>query len=324
MLLFSSPLSITYIQSIPNTDLHKHVQSITNTHTCFAFVFSGWDGSGKKATEEQQAAIPPITAMESGSSLTDIGVEEGTVATVPPMDAIDATASEVQPTPEPGAIGVGEPEYLYEYNTYTYDDDDVVLEEPPLIAFDEVIEGVEGATVDQYIAAESTEPTATAGTPEGTTTDTTAPIAGGVLTDGTAQSTPEGDAKIQEALAEAVAAGDTVPEAGTRTIGPFDCSGMSGTDCCAYIKLQVPDSDLQGNAIQCTLNYSETSQKKKYWNNLRGKKVHIFENHNGLVSKDPKIVGSWPKKYDGEENLAAFEAMLRDAGDIPLIMQQST
>ena len=288
---------------------------------CFRLLFSGWDGSGAKATEEQQAAIPPITAMESGSSLTDIGLEEGTVATVPPMDAIDLTASETQPTPEPGAIGVGEADLLYEYATYTYEyDDDVVLEEPPLIAFDEVIEGVDGATVNQYIAAESTDPTAGAGT-EGTTTDTTAPIAGGVLTDGTAQSTPEGDARIQEALAEAVAAGDTVPEAGTRTIGPFDCSGLTGEDCCALIKLKVRDSDIQGNAIQCTLNYSETSQKKKYWNNLRGKKVHIFENHNGLVSKDPKISGSWPKKYDGEENLAAFEAMLRDAGDIPLIMQ---
>ena len=263
--------------------------------------------------------------MESGSSLTDIGVEEGTLATIPPIDAVDATAEETGPTPEPGAIGVGEPEYLYDYNTYVYDDD-VVLEEPPLVVFDETIEGVEGATVDQFIAAESTEPTtaAGAGTDDagaGTTTDTTAPIAGGVLTDGTAQSTPEGDAKIEAALAEAVAAGDTVPEAGSRTIGPFDCSGMTGPDCCAYIKLQVPDSDIQGNAIQCTVNYSETSQKKKYWNNLRGKKVHIFENHNGRVTKDPKIVGNWPTSLEGDDKLPEFEAWLREAGALPLIMQ---
>ena len=291
--------------------------------TCFAFILSPWDGSGTLATEEQQAAIPPITAMEPGSSLTDIGLGDGTVATVPPIDPVDAKASETEPTPGTGGAGAdpAPTEDTFEYSTYIYDDDSVELEAPPLVVFDEVIEGVDGSTVDQFVAAESTEPTVEAGAPGGTTTDTTAPIAGGVLTDGTAQSTPEGDAKIETALAEVAATGDTVPEAGSRTIGPFDCSGLTGIDCCALIKLQVRDSDIQGNAIQCTLNYSETSQKKKYWNNLRGKKVHIFENHNGRVSKDPKIVGAWPKSLEGADKLAEFEAWLRDAGSLPLIMQ---
>ena len=54
----------------------------------------------------------------------------------------------------------------------------------------------------------------------------------------------------------------------------------------------------------------------QYWQNLRGKKVHIFANHNGIVSKVPQIVGDWPKGITGED----FEAWLLEAGSPPIIL----
>jgi hypothetical protein len=133
------------------------------------------------------------------------------------------------------------------------------------------------------------------------------------LTDGTAQNTPEGDAKIQDALAQEV----TVESAGERNIEPIDCAGLTGESCCLLVKLKVRDSDINGNAIQCSLDYVSTTTKKQYWLNHRGKKVHIFSNHNNLVSKVPNIVGDWPKGIVGAE----FEDWLREAGAPPLIMQ---
>ena len=71
----------------------------------------------------------------------------------------------------------------------------------------------------------------------------------------------------------------------------------------------VPDSDIYGKAIQCFLNYVEGSAKQSYIGNSRGKKVHVFANHNEIVSKEPKVAGSWPKKD--------IEAWLADAGHEP-------
>ena len=272
---------------------------------CFHFL-STWDGSGTLATEEQQTELPPIAAMEPDASLTEIGLEPGTVATIPPIDPIEPATTEAEATPtDPADPAVTDDVVPY--------DDDVILEEPPLIVFDEVIEGVSGATVDEFITEETSQ-TVDGG---GTTTDTTAPIAGGVLTDGTAENTPEGDAKIEAALAEVAASGGEVEAAGERTIEPIDCSGLTGENCCLLIKLIVRDSDTNGKAIQCTLNYEETTAKKTYWRNLRGKKVHIWANHNGLVSKNPQIVGDWPKNLEGAE----FESWLLEAGSPPLILQ---
>jgi len=133
------------------------------------------------------------------------------------------------------------------------------------------------------------------------------------LTDGTEENTPDGDAKIQDALAQEV----TVESAGERYIEPIDCAGLTGDSCCLLVKLKVRDSDVNGNAIQCSLDYVSTSTKKQYWLNHRGKKVHIFSNHNNMVSKVPEIVGDWPKGITG----ADFEEWLRVAGAPPIIMQ---
>lgn len=243
--------------------------------------------------------------MEPAASLTEIGLEDGTVATVPPIDPIESTPTDAAQT--------GPTEPAITDDVVLYDDDDVVLEEPPLVVFDEVIEGVTGSTVDEFMTEETTEPV-DGGDP---TTDTTAPIAGGVLTDGTAENAPEGDALIQAALQEIADSGGAVPPEGERTIAPINCTGLTGESCCLLIKLLIRDSDTNGNAIQCTLNYAESTSKKTYWRNLRGKKVQIFANHNGLVSKNPKIVGNWPKGIEGAE----FESWLLEGGNPPLILQ---
>lgn len=243
-----------------------------------------WDGSGELATEEQQAAIPPLMAMEPTASLpagTELAATEPATAPAPGVPVV-STATD-------------------DYTPITYDDD-VPIEEAPLILLNEEVEGVTGSTIDEFI---------TAPPPEGG--GTTAPIAGGVLTDGTAENTPEGDAKIQDALAQEV----TVESAGERYIEPIDCSGLTGESCCLLIKLKVRDHDINGNAIQCSLDYVSESTKKQYWLNHRGKKVHIFSNHNNMVSKVPNIVGDWPKGIVG----AKFEEWLREAGAPPLIMQ---
>lgn len=119
----------------------------------------------------------------------------------------------------------------------------------------------------------------------------TAPISGGVETLGLETDTAEGATKLQTALAETA----TIEPAGERTIGPFDCSGMTGHSCCLMIKHQTPDADSKGRAIQCYQDYHEQTEKAKKLLNARGKKVLIFENHKGRISKEPKVVGNWPK-----------------------------
>jgi len=236
--------------------------------------------------------------MEPTASLSPLGIDPESVETIPPSDPYLPDES----TPTDDAVAVAADDVVTT-------DDDVVLEEP-LVVFDEVITGVTGSTVDEFMTATPLPEEEGGGT-------TTAPIAGGVLTDGTAENTPEGDAKIEAALASLPPGGVTVEVAGERTIDPIDCAGLTGENCCLLIKLKIRDSDVNGNAIQCSLNYVASSTKKKYWQNLRGKKVHIFSNHNGIVSKVPKIVGRWPKNKVGVE----FESWLLEGGSPPLILQ---
>ncbi|KAK1736265.1 hypothetical protein QTG54_012865 [Skeletonema marinoi] len=257
-----------------------------------------WDGSGELATAEQQSQLTPIAAMEPTASLSPLGIDPESVETIPPSDPYLPDES----TPTDDAVAVAADDVVTT-------DDDVVLEEP-LVVFDEVITGVTGSTVDEFMTATPLPEEEGGGT-------TTAPIAGGVLTDGTAENTPEGDAKIEAALASLPPGGVTVEVAGERTIDPIDCAGLTGENCCLLIKLKIRDSDVNGNAIQCSLNYVASSTKKKYWQNLRGKKVHIFSNHNGIVSKTPQIVGDWPKGIVGVE----FESWLLEGGSPPLILQ---
>lgn len=125
------------------------------------------------------------------------------------------------------------------------------------------------------------------------------PINGGVVINLNVQNI---NVLIDQAVAAALAAADAaaVEAAGARKLEPFDCTGMTGFNCCLMIKSIVKDADIYGKSIQCHLNYVETSYKAKHFLNHRGKKVHIFTNHNFVVTKTPKVVGSWPAVGDLE------------------------
>lgn len=168
--------------------------------------------------------------------------------------------------------------------------DPEAVEFEPLIFADEPVL-VEGATVEGAISGTDDKP-----------------IAGGVVIDpGTPNADAEADATFDAAIQEAQQTLETegVPEAGTRALPTFDCEGLSGYNCCLLIKSTVADSDVYGNAIQCHLNYAEGSIKAEYMKtNSRGKKVHIYANHNWYVTKVPKITGKWPTEKNLDEFLA--------------------
>lgn len=138
--------------------------------------------------------------------------------------------------------------------------------------------------------------------------NTTDPIAGGIVVDSTVSNTAEGDAKLSAAIQSAGLASVAnitdgtvnevpLPEAGQRTLMPFNCDGLTAYNCCLLIKLKVRDSDFHGNAIQCQLMYAPGTSKEEYRivKGPTGKVVPIYANHNDIVSKIPQIVGEWPE-----------------------------
>ena len=133
-------------------------------------------------------------------------------------------------------------------------------------------------------------------------------IAGGVKTTGLEVDTVEGETKLTAALSESA----TIAQAGKRTIGPFDCFGTTGHSCCLMIKHKVRDSDKKGRAIQCKINYHQDTEKRKALFTTRGKKVVIYENHNGRITKEPAVVGDWPEGIT--DNEADFNQWLLEDG----------
>ena len=287
------------------------------------------DGSVAIISDSDSATPAPVTPapISSAPSPTPPVDPAGPVTPAPTIGGLPPGPDPEPPATDDTPITDDTP---YDDIAYTYTDDALLDSTAPLEVFDEPITEVTGASTEEYIELTSTtQETATTQAPGagGTTpapgftieaegeTYTYPIIAGGVLTDHTATNTPEGDEKIIEAVTAPV----VIPEAGARTIPPIDCAGMTGEVCCLMIKLSVPDSDQNGKAIQCTINYAEDTEKKVYWKNLRGKKVHIKGNHNGYVSKDPKMSGNWPNGKEGAE----FEAWLLEAGAPPLILQNN-
>lgn len=100
-----------------------------------------------------------------------------------------------------------------------------------------------------------------------------APICGGVMTLGTEEDTYQGEVKLEQALSKTT----NIELPGRRSIGPFDCSGMTGRSCCMMIKHKVPDSDKKGRAIQCYTDYREDTEKHKAYINSRRKKILILK-----------------------------------------------
>lgn len=139
----------------------------------------------------------------------------------------------------------------------------------------------DGATTDDAIRGNNTEP-----------------ITGGVVLSSSVEDTPEGAERLALALSEP----PSIAPAGPRTIGPFDCRGLTGTSCCLRIKHEVRDADIYDRAIQCTLGYKETTCKAQWWiESDTSKKVKIYANANEMVREDPMIEGSWPQceeKFD--------------------------
>lgn len=130
--------------------------------------------------------------------------------------------------------------------------------------------------------------------------ENTNPIQGGVVIPEDLNNTPEAQQRLADALTEYDDPTKVVKE-GSRLLEPFDCSGMNGYTCCLYIKAIVNDADIYNKAIQCHLNFIETSYKAKHFFNNRGQKVHIFANHNFMVNRDPYVQGSFPGGMTGAE-----------------------
>jgi len=131
---------------------------------------------------------------------------------------------------------------------------------------------------------------------QGATTDgarsgtDTKPLNGGVVLSSSSHGTTEGQEELNRILAEPA----VIEDPGPRMVGPFNCAGMTGYECCLIVKHQVRDSDVNGNAIQCHLDYDVTTCKKKYeLEQLDNKKVYIYANHKYFVSKDPKVSNTW-------------------------------
>ena len=282
----------------------------------------------------------PISAAPSPAPVDPVAATPAPIVSVLPPAPDPVPPPPPAPAPEPPITDdtpITDDAYTDDGTTY-YDDG---LTEPvaPLEVFTEPVTGATGATVEEFIEQSSTStqtittqapggggttPAPEAGgggtTPapeaggEETPTNTSPVIAGGVLTDHTAVNTEEGDEKIVAAVSAEV----VIPEAGERTIEPIDCAGLTGEMCCLRVKLAIPDSDINGKAIQCSLTYEEHTEKMRYWRDLRGKKVHIMANHKGKVNWTPFISGYWPD--DGKEG-AEFEQWVLEGGAPPLALQ---
>ncbi len=137
-------------------------------------------------------------------------------------------------------------------------------------------------------------------------------ICGDVQTLGTDENTLQGTVKLTQALSETATI--AIELSGRRSIGPFDCSGMTSHSCCLMIKHKVRDSDRKGRAIQCYTDYRENTEKHKALINSRGKKIFIFENHNGRISKEPEVVGDWPEGIADTE--PDFHDWIQDGGGL--------
>ena len=140
----------------------------------------------------------------------------------------------------------------------------------------------EGATVDGVLNCIST---ATA-----TGECDTNPINGGVILNPISEGTPGGREELERVLSTTF----DIETSGPRVLGPFNCAGMTGYECCLVAKHQVRDSDVNGRALQCHLDYDVTTCKKKWeLDQADNRKVWIYANHKYFVSKDPKVSNTW-------------------------------
>jgi len=131
---------------------------------------------------------------------------------------------------------------------------------------------VEGAVLDDVLAGNDDRP-----------------INGGTVLSPDAVNEPEGEERFEAAMA----APEVIEPAGARSIGPWDCKHMTGFHCCMMIKKDVRDSDQQGRAIQCHVEYKSGTGKQAAEYQITSKKIQIHADRNMMTKKEPKVVGNW-------------------------------
>ena len=181
----------------------------------------------------------------------------------------------IQPTPPPTQYPTRSPVIAVDPNAFDgFIDPPLDLATEPFMA--------EGATVDGVLNCIST---ATA-----TGECDTNPLNGGVILNPLSEGTPGGQAELERVLSTTY----EIESSGPRVLGPFNCAGMTGYECCLLAKHQVRDSDVNGRALQCHLDYDDTTCKKAYeLDQAEHRKVWIYANHKYYVAKDPKISNTW-------------------------------
>jgi len=176
-----------------------------------------WEGTGVEVTPEQESDIPPVLGEET---------EAGTPA-VQEQLALEQSS----PTPAPSETAL-DPVLAAQADPTSNEYEPLILYEEPLV--------VEGATVEGALLESNPD---------------TNPIAGGYIIDSSTPSEPEGEARLQDAIADSgilsttgaptpgpTASGasptpggeTTTTTTGTRSLPPFDCSGMTAYDCCKF------------------------------------------------------------------------------------------
>ena len=75
---------------------------------------------------------------------------------------------------------------------------------------------------------------------------------------------------------------------GLRSLGPWNCAGLTGVSCCAIIKHDVRDSDTRGKGIQCWVDEFKPNgplTRKTCEDDIT--KVCVYEKYDGKVLRVP-------------------------------------
>lgn len=217
-----------------------------------------WNGTGVEATEEEQKAIPPVNGLEvQGSTIDKFMVDPTAEARKldTPEDAF-ATPGETstQETASNEVITTAESRKLR---------GEIVTKSNNNILFDSSLLS-RRHLAQKYSRNEL--------------------IAGGNYHLNYTDANQASD-KLDTFLATPV---PLEPTAGSRSIGPWDCRGLTGVSCCAMIKHSVRDHDEQDNAVQCWVEtISGLLTVKTCEDDLS--KICIYETYDGKVFSVPLL-----------------------------------
>lgn len=257
----------------------------------------GYNPSGE---DSGTVASGPTTTVD-GTLFTDPPTKSPTVSPAPTTSSAPTAVSTESVT-----------ELTWEDDYTGQNDDNIDLfsgftyEAPPVESVsDETFEPVSvesNATVDDVIEVldTSTSPEETADA-----INNMDPINGGVVLDGSAQNADDTQ------LIEALETEPVIPPEGTirDPTAPINCTGLTGFYCCVKIKHLWRESNTDGSAIQCWLEYREGTGKSDYMNGIQGRHVKVVRNANGYVTQLPRTLGNWHgmQKQGRNANRAEWE-----------------